>query len=74
MNVSFDGDTGNFVGIQSKEANNEIGRYLSTREAWVKQDGSLRTPLDYDTIDLIVRNLTGRFDHVRNVKKGTIHS
>lgn len=73
LGADFDGDTGNLVGIQSTEATSEIERYLKTREAWVRQDGSLRTPLDYDTIDLIVRNLTGRFDHVRNVKKGSIH-
>lgn len=74
MNKAFDGDTGNFVGIQSREATKELDRYLKTREAWVMQDGNLRTPLDYDTVDLIVRNLTGRFEHVENVKKGSIRT
>lgn len=73
LGADFDGDTGNLVGLQSKEATAELDRYLRTREAWVRQDGSLRTPLDYDTIDLIVRNLTGRFDHVVNVKAGSVH-
>lgn len=73
LGADFDGDTGNLVGLQSKEATVELDRYLRTREAWVRQDGSLRTPLDYDTIDLIVRNLTGRFDHVVNVKAGSVH-
>lgn len=72
--ADFDGDLGNFVAIQSVEATKENEQYLKTREAWVRQDGSLRTPLDYDTIDLIVRNLTGRFDHVRNVEKGSIRT
>lgn len=68
MNIAFDGDTGNFVGIQSTEATQEISNYLGTREAWVKQDGGLRVDIAYDTVDLIVRNLTGRFDHVKNIK------
>lgn len=69
LGADFDGDTGNNVSIQSREATREIEAYLKTREAWVMQDGGLRAPLDYDTVDLIVRNLTGRFDHV---KKGPI--
>ena len=67
MNIAFDGDTGNFVGIQSVEATKEIDNYLGTRAAWVKQDGELRVDIAYDTVDLIVRNLTGRFNHVKNV-------
>lgn len=74
LSADFDGDTGNFVGIHSEEANREIDDYLGTREAWVKQDGELRVDIAYDTVDLIVRNLTGRFDHVRNVKSDQIKS
>lgn len=72
--ADFDGDMGNMNGIQSDEGTVQVDRYLKTREAWIRQDGSFRTPLDYDTVDLILRNLTGRFEHVKNVKKGTLHT
>lgn len=69
LGADFDGDTGNFVGIHSNEATKEIENYLGTRSAWVSQGGDLRVDIAYDTVDLIVRNLTGRFDHVKNIKK-----
>lgn len=48
------------------DTNEELDRFLRTRKAWVSPGGDLRASVSYDTIELIIRNLTGRFDHVRN--------
>lgn len=45
----------------------ENRRYMSTRIAWVKPSGRMRASVVYDTTELIVRNLTGRFDHVKDL-------
>lgn len=66
MKETFDGDTSNLVCLQSEEATAETQRYLKTRNAWINQAGDLRAPLDYDTVELVIRNLTGRFNHVHN--------
>lgn len=42
------------------EALAENDRYLKTRQAWVSPDGDLRASGNYDTIKLVVRNLTRR--------------
>lgn len=70
----FDGDMASFTAIQSNDANQENEDYLDTREAWFMSNGSARAPFDYDTADLVVRNLTGRFDHVRNAKANDIQA
>ena len=66
MKETFDGDTSNLVCLQSDDATLEIENYLKTRNAWFDQAGHFRAGLDYDTVELVVRNLTGRFNHVHN--------
>lgn len=63
--ADFDGDTGSATSLMLKDSLVEIEGYLGTRNAWVKPDGRVRASVSYDTSDLVVRNLTGRFDHVQ---------
>ena len=65
LGADFDGDTGSATSIMSDEALAETERYLGTREAWVMPSGRPRASFSYDTTDLTIRNLTGRFDHVK---------
>ena len=65
LGADFDGDTGSATSAMSDEAVAETERYLGTREAWVTPSGRARASVAYDTTELTIRNLTGRFDHVR---------
>ena len=65
LGADFDGDTGSATSAMSDEAVAETEHYLGTREAWVTPSGRARASVSYDTTDLVIRNLTGRFDHVR---------
>ena len=53
----------------TKTATDELEKYLKTRNAWVTPDGQMRSTVNYDTSIMIFKNLTSRFDHVRNLKK-----
>lgn len=64
--ADFDGDTGSATSVMLKDAMLEIEHYLTTREAWVTPGNQMRAPIDYDTAELVLRNLTGRFNHVVN--------
>lgn len=64
LGADFDGDTGSATTLMLKDSLEEIEAYLGTRNAWVKPDGRVRASVSYDTSDLVVRNLTGRFNHV----------
>jgi hypothetical protein len=65
LGADFDGDTGSATTVMVKESLEETERYLGTRAAWVRPDGRPRASVVYDTAELVVRNLTSRFDHVR---------
>lgn len=67
LDADFDGDMGSATTAMLKESRLEIERYLKTRAAWVDPAGRMRASVTYDTAELVVRNLTGRFDHVENV-------
>ncbi|MNE74109.1 hypothetical protein D3C80_1701620 [compost metagenome] len=47
-----------------KESLEETERYLGTRAAWVTPSGAPRASVVYDTSELVIRNLTSRFNHV----------
>lgn len=70
LGADFDGDTGSATTLMLKDSLVEIEGYLGTRNAWVKPDGRVRASVSYDTSDLVVRNLTGRFDHVAKPIEG----
>lgn len=74
LGADFDGDTGSGTSTMSDEAIAETEKYLGTREAWVTPSGRARASVDYDTTDLVIRNLTGRFDHVRPTTEAEIKS
>lgn len=57
-NADFDGDMGSATTLFSREATEEIRRYLGTRAAWVRPDGSARASVVFDTLKLVVHNLT----------------
>lgn len=59
--ADFDGDTGSNICPMTDEAIEENRLLLSTRRAWIDQDGRPRADLGYDTLNLLVRNMTGRF-------------
>lgn len=64
LGADFDGDTGSATSIMVKESIEETTKYLGTRAAWVKPSGQPRASVVYDTSELVIRNLTGRFKHV----------
>lgn len=66
LGADFDGDTGSATSIMVKESLLETEAYLKTRVAWVTPSGRMRASTVYDTSELVVRNLTSRFDHVVN--------
>lgn len=66
LGADFDGDTGSLTSIVSNDAIEEVKRYLDTREAWVKADGTMRASINYDTLEAVFYNLSGRFNHVSN--------
>lgn len=70
LDIKFDGDTGSATTVMLKDSIEEIEAYLGTRNAWVKPDGRVRASVSYDTSDLVVRNLTGRFNHVAKPVSG----
>lgn len=61
MMADFDGDTGSFIAVMTREALEENRKFLSSREAWVDNDGRPRADMGYDTLNLVIRNMTGRF-------------
>jgi len=65
LGADFDGDTGSGTAVMTNDALRETEKYLSTREAWVKPSGEPRAQIDYDTADFVIKNLTGRFNHVK---------
>lgn len=67
VDIRFDGDMKSATGIQSDQATSQLDDYMKTREAWVTPDGQMRSTIDYDTSNLIFKNLTSRFDHVRKL-------
>lgn len=69
LGADFDGDTGSSTAVMIKDSIEENERYLMTRAAWVAPNGEMRADIEYDTSELVIRNLTGRFDHVRNVQR-----
>lgn len=72
LGADFDGDTGSATSLMSNNALRETEDYLSTREAWVRPSGRPRASVVYDTSELVIRNLTSRFDHVRQADVTTI--
>lgn len=67
LQADFDGDMGSGTSVMLKESTDELRKYMSTRAAWVDPGGRMRASCVYDTSELVVRNLTGRFDHVKNI-------
>jgi hypothetical protein len=63
LNADFDGDMGGGTVIMSKEALAENDRKLRSRSSWVDVAGNLRASYDYDTLNYVVTNMTGRFRH-----------
>ena len=52
----------------TKEALAEAKRFLQTRQAWVAADGSMRASVGYDTVQLLLHNLTGRLGYGSNAQ------
>jgi len=67
LNADFDGDTGSATLVMSNEAMRENDKILSSRQHWINTGGNLTASYGYDTIDYVITNLTGRFNHGRNV-------
>lgn len=56
---------GSGTAVMIKDSIKEIEKYLTTREAWITPGGKMRASIGYDTAELVIRNLTGRFNHVK---------
>lgn len=65
--ADFDGDTGSATTGMLNETMKETEEYLGTRNAWITPSGKMRASVTYDTAELVVRNLTGRFNHVQSL-------
>ena len=63
LGADFDGDTGSATFVMSNEALAENEKRLSSKQTWVRTDGSLAASFDYDTISYVLTNLTGRFNN-----------
>jgi len=68
LGADFDGDTGSATSIMVNDSLRETEAYLKTRVAWITPSGRMRASVVYDTSELVVRNLTGRFNHVVQAK------
>ncbi len=66
LGADFDGDTGSATCVMTDEATAEAQRFLQTRQAWVAPDGSMRASVGYDTVNLLLHNLTGRLGYGSN--------
>ena len=66
LDADFDGDTGSATFVMSNEALAENEKRLSSKQTWIRTDGSLAASFDYDTIAYVLHNLTGRFNHGNN--------
>lgn len=73
LGADFDGDTGSATSVMIKDSLDETERYLGTRAAWITPSGRMRASVVYDTSELVIRNLTGRFNHVRNATAAELH-
>lgn len=57
----YDGDTCSALIVYSDDVVEEINKNLSSREAYVDASGRLRTSVGTDTLNLVLRNMTGAF-------------
>jgi hypothetical protein len=59
LDITYDGDMVSTNILYSKEAIEEVGRFLETREAHVNPAGGLRASSETDTLKFVMHNLTG---------------
>lgn len=57
----FDGDVCSGTVVYSDESINEITKMLHSRESYIDPAGGLRTSASTDTINLVLKNMTGDF-------------
>lgn len=57
--ADYDGDTTSGLFLYTDEAINEIDGILHSRNAYIDPSGGLRTSASTDTVNLVLRNLTG---------------
>lgn len=60
LGADFDGDTSSSPILYSAEAVNEIENYFTKRNAFVATHGGLVASANTDTVNLVIRNLTGK--------------
>lgn len=59
LGADFDGDTASANIIYSDEALAEINKFLSTKEAFLDPRGGFRASAKVDTVELVLRSMTG---------------
>lgn len=59
LGADFDGDTGSFTCLMTKEANEEIDKLLSSKEYYVGSDGKMIYSADTDVIKRVLASITG---------------
>lgn len=69
LGADHDGDMSSGTSTLLVDTLSEIEQYLGAREAWISPDGRARASSAYDTVNYVVRNLTGRFNHVSQTTK-----
>lgn len=72
LGADFDGDTGSGTYLMTDEALEENRRFLSSTQAWVSSEGGLRASASYDTLELVTRNLTGRYDYGQHASEPAV--
>lgn len=61
VDIGYDGDTVSALFLYSNEAMEEITKKLKSRDAYIDPAGGLRTGASVDTVNLVLRNLTGNY-------------
>lgn len=59
LNADYDGDTTSGNIVYSEESIKEVNAYLNTKEAYLDPAGGFRTSIGTDTLNLVLRNMTG---------------
>lgn len=59
LGADFDGDKNNSPSVNTKEAKAEVSNYFKKKTSFVGANGRLLVSTTIDTVELVVRNLTG---------------
>jgi hypothetical protein len=59
LKISFDGDTCSGTIVYSDEAIKEVGDYLNSKDAYISPQGGFKASTAINTVNLVLKNMTG---------------